>query len=109
MSDSSRRYNNLKYAIETLCNVIESCEIEKVVNERYLPQLEKLVDDIVEVKKELAKKMSDIDDQKTRWTMKIKKMRADAILDSTLSEDLKERILAELHRLEQKVATHGDS
>ena len=109
MSQTSIKYNNLKYAIETLCDVIESCEIEKVVNERYLPQLEKLVDDIVEVKKELAKKMSDIDDQKIRWTRKIKQLQADAILDDTLSEDLKERILVELKRLEQKVATHGDS
>ena len=109
MSDSSRRYNNLKYAIDTLCKVIASCKVDRIIAERYMPQLDKLVDEIRDTKKEVAEEMANIDKQKLRWAMKLKKLEADARLDNTLSEDLRERILAELKELEQRIASHGDS
>ena len=108
-SEISRRYHNLKYAVLTLCNCIESCDVKKVVDEVHLPRLDVLVEELNEVKKQLAIEMSDVNKQKDRWVKQIKKMSADAACDETISEELKERIVGQLTELAEGVKTHEDS
>lgn len=107
MSDISREYHNLKYAVLTLCDCIESCDVKKVVEEKYLPQLEKFHKKLKTVKKELAKEMSDQKKQQERWGDKIKKMRADAACDETLDEDLREKIILSLEELSGSISCYG--
>ena len=109
MSSVSSRYHNLKYAVLTLCDCIESCSVKKVVEERYLPQLEVLVEDLKKVKKELAKEMSDQKKQREEWSKKIKRLAADAACDETISEELQERIVEQLKELAEGVKAHEDS
>lgn len=99
----------MTYAVLTLCDCIESCTIEKVVTEKYLPQLDVLVAKLKEVKKELAKEMSDQNKQKERWAKQIRKLSADAACDETISEELKERIIGQLTELAEGIKTHEDS
>lgn len=108
MSKFSHRYNNLRYAILTLCDVIESCEIKKVVHEKYLPQLDRLTEEMKEVKKGLAQEMGDTHGQKIYWSSKIRAFSADAICDKSLDEDLKERIVEGLRELSEKVLNHNE-
>ena len=105
----SRQYHNLKYAVLTLCDCIESCTIEKVVNEKYLPQLDILVARLKEVKKELAKEISDQNKQQERWAKQISKLSADAACDETISEELRERIVEQLKELAEGGRAHEDS
>ena len=108
VSKFSSRYNNLRYAILTLCDVIESCEIKKVVYERYLPQLDRLTEEMKEVKKGLAKEMEDKDAQRIYWASKVGSYRVDAICDKSLDEDLKERIVEGLRELSERILNHND-
>jgi len=105
----SAKYHNLRYAVLTLCDCIESCTIEKVVSEKYLPQLDVIVDKLKEIKKELAKEMSDQNKQRERWAKQISKLSADAACDETISEELRERIIENLKELAEGVRTHEDS
>ena len=109
MSRVSRQYHNLKYAVLTLCDCIESCNVKKVVEERYLPQLDILVAKLNKVKKELAKEMSDQNKQKERWADRIRKISVDAACDETISEELRERIVAQLQELSDGIKTHEDA
>ena len=108
VSKFSSRYNNLRYAILTLCDVIESCEIKKVVHEKYLPQLDRLTEEMKEVKKGLAKEMEDKDGQRIYWASKIGSYRADALCDKSLDEDLKERIVEGLKELSERILNHNE-
>lgn len=107
--DISRQYHNLKYAVLTICDCIESCSVKKVVEEKYLPLLDTYTEKLKEVKKELAKEMSNQDKQKERWANQIKNMSASAACDETISEELKERIIEKLNELAEGVITHEDS
>tara|TARA_Y100001938_G_C8048876_1_gene410491 strand:- start:522 stop:851 length:330 start_codon:yes stop_codon:yes gene_type:complete len=109
MSSVSREYHNLKYAVLTICDCIESCSVEKVVTEKYLPLLEEYHQKLKEIKKELAKEMSDQKKQKERWTKQIKKLSLEASCDETISEELRERIVEKLKELAEGVRTHEDS
>ena len=109
MSSVSSEYHNLRYAVLTLCDCIESCEIKKVVEEKYIPQLDILHAKLKEIKKELAKEMSDQNKQRERWAKKICKLSADAACDETISEELRERIIENLKELAEGVRTHEDS
>tara|TARA_E500000331_G_scaffold324950_1_gene341687 strand:- start:579 stop:914 length:336 start_codon:yes stop_codon:yes gene_type:complete len=107
--DVSRQYHNLKYAVLTICDCIESCSVKKVVEEKYLPLLEDYHQQLKEIKKQLAKEMSDQNKQKDRWFKQIKKMAADASCDETISEELRERIVEQLTELAEGVKTHEGS
>jgi hypothetical protein len=109
MSSVSSEYHNLRYAILTLCDCIESCEIKKVVEEKYIPKLDILHAKLKQVKKELAKEMSDQKKQRERWAKEIKGLIATARLDETLSDNLKERIVTELNSLAEMVKSHEDT
>ncbi len=109
MSSVSREYHNLRYAVLVLCDTIESCEFKKVVEERYMPQLDILNAKLTEIKKELAKEMSDQKKQRERWSKEIRGLIATAHLDETISDNLKERIVAELNALAEMVRTHEDT
>jgi predicted nucleic acid-binding Zn-ribbon protein len=108
-NEASSKYHNLKYAVLTICDCIESCTIEKVVKEKYLPQLEVLVSRLKEAKKELAKEMSNKKKQQERWAKQIGKLSSDAAIDETISEELRERITEKLKELAEGVRTHEDS
>ena len=109
MSSVSREYHNLKYALLVLCDTIESCEFKKVVKERYEPQLDILHAKLIKVKEEIAKEMSDKKKQRERWAKEIRGLIATAHLDETISDNLKERIVAELNALAEMVRTHEDT
>ena len=109
MSSVSREYHNLRYAVLVLCDTIESCEFKKVVEERYMPQLDILNAKLTEIKKELAKEMSDQKKQRERWSKEIRGLIATAPLEETISDNLKERIVAELNALAEMVRTHEDT
>mgnify|MGYP000255555083 CR=1 FL=1 len=108
-NEAYSKYHNLKYAVLTICDCIESCTIEKVVKEKYLPQLEVLVSRLKEAKKELAKEMSDKKKQRERWAKEIRGLIAKASLDETISDNLRERIIAELNSLAEMVKSHEDT
>ena len=74
-----------------------------------MPRLDVLVEELNEVKRQLAIEMSDVNKQKDRWVKQIKKMSADAACDETISEELKERIVGQLTELAEGVKTHEDS
>tara|TARA_S200000501_G_C20609724_1_gene649733 strand:+ start:193 stop:528 length:336 start_codon:yes stop_codon:yes gene_type:complete len=105
----SRKYHNLRYAVLTICDCIESCSVKKVVEEKYLPQLDIYVAKLKEIKKELAREMSDQNKQSERWANQIKNMSANAACDETISEELKERIVEKLTELAEGIITHEDS
>jgi len=109
MSSVSREYHNLRYAVLVLCDTIESCEFKKVVEERYMPQLDILHAKLKKVKQELAKEMSEKKKQRERWSKEIKSLIATAYLDETISDNLRERIIAELNSLAEMVRTHEDT
>ena len=108
MSKLSLRYNNLRYAILTLCDVIESCEIKKVVEDKYLPQLDRLTEEMKEVKKGLADEMEDINGQRIYWASKIRAFSSQAFCDKSLDEDLKERIVEGLRELSERILNHNE-
>lgn len=105
----SRKYHNLRYAVLTICDCIESCSVKKVVEEKYLPQLDVYVAKLKEIKKELAREMSDQNKQRERWASQIDKISADAACDETISEELRERIVERLKELSEGIKTHEDS
>ena len=105
----SRRYRNLKYAIETLSEVIKSCKIEKVIEEKYKPQLERLIVDFKRVKKMLEDEKKNQKKQREKWYKKIRSLSIDAILDETISEQMEERIVESLTGIAEGVRTHEDS
>ena len=105
----SAKYHNLKYAVLTICDCIESCSVKKVVEEKYIPQLEEYHNKLKEIKKELAKEMSTQDKQKGRWAKKVKCLSVEALLDETLSDELKERITLELEELAKRIEGHESS
>ena len=107
MSDVSREYHNLRYAVLTLCDCIESCSVKKVVEERYLPRLDELHEKLKTVKMELAKEMSDQKKQRERWGDKIRRLKADAACDETLDEDIREKIILSLEELSDSIACYG--
>ena len=109
MSSVSSEYHNLRYAVLTLCDCIESCEIKNVVEEKYIPQLDILHAKLKEIKKELAKEMSDKKKQRERWAKEIRGLIAKASLDETISDNLRERIIAELNSLAEMVKSHEDT
>lgn len=104
----SRKYHNLKYAVLTICDCIESCSVKKVVEEKYLPLLEEYHQKLKEIKKELAREMSDQKKQKERWAKQIKKLSVEASCDESISEELSERIVEQLKELAEGVITHED-
>ena len=105
----SAKYHNLKYAVLTICDCIESCSVKKVVEEKYIPLLEEYHQKLIEIKKELGKEMSDQKKQKERWAERIRKLSVDAACDETISEELRERIIVQLKELAEGVRTHEDS
>ncbi len=105
----SAQYHNLKYAVLSICDCIESCSVKKVVEEKYLPMLDDYHNKLVEIKKELGKEMSDPDKQKGRWAKKVKCLSVEALLDETLSDELKERITLELEELANRIEGHESS
>ena len=105
----SKKYHNLRYAVLTICDCIESCSVKKVVEEKYLPMLDDYHNRLIEIKKELAKEMSNQKKQKEGWADRIKKLSVDASCDETISEELKERIIEQLTDLAEGVRTHEDS
>lgn len=105
----SAKYHNLKYAVLSICDCIESCSVKKVVEEKYLPMLEDYNNRLNEVKKELGKHMSQENKQKGRWAKKVKCLSVEALLDETLSEELKERIILELEELAGRIEGHESS
>jgi len=105
----SAKYHNLRYAVLTICDCIESCSVKKVVEEKYLPLLDKYHKKLLEVKKELAKQMEEKDKQKGRWAKKVKCLSVEALLDETLSDELKERITLELEELAKRIEGHEGS
>tara|TARA_Y100001934_G_scaffold2187_1_gene3371 strand:- start:746 stop:1081 length:336 start_codon:yes stop_codon:yes gene_type:complete len=105
----SAKYHNLRYAVLSICDCIESCSVKKVVEEKYLPMLDDYNDRLTEIKKELAKEMSDKKKQKDRWADKINKLCADAACDETISDELRERIIEKLKELAEGVKGHEDS
>lgn len=105
----SRKYHNIRYAVLTICDCIESCSVKKVVEEKYLPLLEDYHQQLKEIKKELAKEMSDQNKQQERWAKQIGKLSVDAACDETISEELRERIVEQLKELAEGVRTHEDS
>ena len=105
----SAQYHNLKYAVLSICDCIESCSVKKVVEEKYLPMLDDYHNKLVEIKKELGKEMSDSDKQKGRWAKKVKCLSIEALLDETLSDELKERITLELEELARRIEGHDGS
>ena len=109
MSDISRQYHNLRYAIESLCDVIESCKIKKVIEEKYEPQLSQLLIRMKKVKQQLKDEGATQEKQKKKWLKKIHGLECDAILDETLTDDLKERIISGLQELYNRVETHGEA
>ena len=109
MSEISRQYHNLKYAIETLSEVIKSCKIEKVIEEKYKPQLERLIVDFKRVKKMLEDEKNNGGKHGDRWGKKVRQLSVDAILDESISDDLRERIIEGINELEQKISSHKDS
>jgi hypothetical protein len=105
----SAKYHNLKYAVLTICDCIESCSVKKVVEEKYIPLLEEYHQKLIEIKKELGKEMSDQKKQKERWAERIRKLSGDAACDETISDELRERIIEQLKELAEGVRTHEDS
>ena len=96
----SRQYHNLLYATRTLADVIESNNKKgKIVEEKYGPQLAKLIKSFKEVLKMLEEEKSNQGKQGARWSRKIKALCCDAELDKTLSDELKERIISGLKDL----------
>ncbi len=108
MRDLSGDYHNLQYAIETLCDVIEGCSFNKIIEERYLPQLDVLVERMKRLKKEMADSKGDIKRQNNRWNKKINSLIADARLDEEISEEMRERLVASLEDLAERVLRHED-
>ena len=53
--------------------------------------------------------MSDQKKQRERWAKQIRKLCADANIDETISEELRERIVENLKELEEGVKRHEDS
>ena len=53
--------------------------------------------------------MSNKNKQRERWADRIRKMSVDAACDETISEELRERIVAQLQELSDGVRTHEDS
>ncbi len=105
----SAQYHNIRYAVLTICDCIESCSVKKVIDEKYIPLLEEYHQKLIEIKKELGKEMSDQNKQKERWSERIKKLSVDAACDETISEELRERIIEQLKELAEGVRTHEDS
>ena len=105
----SAKYHNLRYAVLSICDCIESCSVKKVVEEKYLPMLDDYSNRLNEIKKELAKEMSDKKKQKDRWADKINKLSVDAACDETISDELRERIIEQLKELAEGVKRHEDS
>jgi len=106
--DASKRYHNLKYAIYTLCDVIESANEEKgEVDKSLLDKLDLLTDEMKELKKEIQKEKKE--NHGDRWKKKILSLRADAILDETISEDMQERIVSCLEEIAEMVCMHEDN
>ena len=105
----SAKYHNLKYAVLSICDCIESCSVKKVVEEKYLPMLDDYNNRLTQIKKELGKHMSQEDKQKGRWAKKVKCLSVEAILDETLSDELKERITLELEELAKRIEGHEGS
>ena len=105
----SRQYHNLKYAVLSICDCIESCSVKKVVEEKYIPLLDDYHKRLLDIKKELGKQMSQKDKQQGRWAKKIKCLSVEALLDETLSDELKERITLELEELARRIEGHDGS
>ena len=53
--------------------------------------------------------MSTQDKQKGRWAKKVKCLSVEALLDETLSDELKERITLELEELAKRIEGHESS
>ena len=104
----SAKYHNIRYAVLSICDCIESCSVPKVVQEKYLPLLDDYHKQLIEIKKELAKEMSDQKKQKDRWVDRIRKLSVDAACDETISDELRERIIEQLKQLVEGVRAHED-
>lgn len=106
MKSLSAEYRNTRYRMLTICDVLESniCKDEKK-REEYADMLESAMNDFEEVKKKIKKAMEGSNQE---WVKRIKALIADARLDLTITEELRERIVWELKELAERIGTHED-
>ena len=107
MCDLSREHRNLLYSINTLCDSIESCKSEKT-KEKYAEQLYPLIIKFKQVSKKLAYAVMDKKEVNKRWNKKIRSLAVDAMLDLTITEEMRERIISGLEELAERIDTHED-
>jgi len=107
MSDASIEYHNLQYAVRQLRHVISVCKLEKLINEKYQPQLENLIQRLEQAELMVKKEQGDLAKQREKWSLKIRSCIVDAQLDEVLDEDLKEKIMLSLEELLGSLRSYG--
>lgn len=107
MSDASKEYHNLQYAVCRMRDVIAVCKQENLLNEQLKPQLENLIQRLERVEAMVKKEQGDLNKQREKWASKIRSCIVDAQLDETLEEDLKEKITLSLEELLGSLRSYG--
>lgn len=94
--------------MQVLSDSIESSRASKKDKERYADELYELMKEFKQVSKELAYAVMDEKEVNARWNKKIRSLVVDAILDLTMTEELRERIIGGLTELAERIDTHED-
>lgn len=109
MSELSRDYHNLRYALSTIAEAIELSKKKPTGGANYEKVLEELKNKMSEVEAEIKRQKKELKLQKKTWTRKVRSLIIDAIRDEVLCDDLRERIIEDLHDLEERINNHADS
>lgn len=108
MWELSRKHRKLMYSMRILSDSIESSRSSKKDKEKYADELYELMKEFKKVSKELAYAVMDEKEVNTRWSKKIRSLVVDAMLDLTMTEELRERIISGLTELAERIGTHED-
>jgi chromosome segregation ATPase len=109
MSDASREYHNLQYAIDILQRSIKSCKLELLVAEKYQPQLDSAVAKLKRLEEQIKEEKGNPNKQRDRWCRELHKMASLVVTDETISDNLRERLVEGLLSLVEMVELHVDS
>ena len=109
MSDLSRDYHNLCYALTTIAEAIKVSKEKPTGGANYEKVLKELKDKMSEVEGEIEKQKKELSTQKKEWTKKVRSLIIDAIRDAVLCDDLRERIIEDLHDLEERINNHVEN
>tara|TARA_B100000959_G_C14422649_1_gene395126 strand:- start:9 stop:278 length:270 start_codon:yes stop_codon:yes gene_type:complete len=76
------------------------------VDQKLVNKLDWLMGEMEKTKQEIQEERKK--NHNDRWKKKILSLRADAILDETISEDMKERIILSLEEIAERIGMHED-